>query len=808
MNGSCKVRSGGRPISGIRSGAIAALLVSAVAFGSVPAWSQAFSFSNVSIEGNQRIEPRTILNHARITRGSALSAAELNDAYQRLMNTGLFESVNLVPRGGTLLIQVKEYPTINVVNFEGNRALKSEQLLSLLESKPRRVYSPSVAEADAALVAEAYSVQGRLAARVTPKIIRRSDNRVDLVFEVAEGRVTEIERLSFVGNRAYSDRRLRNVLETKQAGLLRQLISRDTYVGERIEMDKQLLRDFYLSRGFVDFQIVDATAEVARERDGMFVTFTVREGQQYSFGKTRVVSEIDGVDPAVYAPLLRISEGSTYTPSDVENAINRMEAMASRQGVNFLRVEPRIKRNDRNQLLDVDFALVRGERVFVERIDIEGNTTTLDQVIRRQFSTVEGDPLNQREVRRAAERIRALGYFENANVEAAEGSTPESVIVKATVEERPTGSLSFGASYGKTDGVGFIVSLQEANFLGRGQSVGLDLNLGASDASSSISFSEPSVLGRDLRFNFGLSHSETEADYATWDTRMTQLRLGLEFPLSENLRMETRYTINRGRIFNVQTSQTDPATGLPYPRPTTGTDPYDPRVDQASPILGREAEKNSLWGSAIGYSLNWDNRRDGLGSKTAYVLRFSQDYYGVGGDLKFLRSEVFAGLQTSVLSGEVNLRAEFEAGALNSIGTKNGTRVTERFFLGGKIRGFEPFGLGPRDNSGGSIADARSDALGGNYYAVLRMEADFPVGVPEEYGIRGGIFLDAGSVWGLQDKSGFTTVDDGMKLRSAVGVSLMWETPMGPLRFNFSKALRKEDYDKEQTFDLTISTKF
>lgn len=800
MNGFYRVRRGNRATSGVRSSLVGALLVSTVSLGviSSPAWSQAFSFSNVVIEGNQRIEPRTIINQARIERGAALSAAELNDAYQRLMNSGLYESVNLVPRGGTLVIQVQEYPTINVVNFEGNRSMKAEQLQELIESRSRRVYSPSVAEADAALIAEAYSVQGRLAARVEPKIIRRGDNRVDMVFEIAEGKVVEVERLSFVGNRSFSDRRLRNVLDTKQAGLLRKIISRDTYVAERVEVDKQLLRDFYLSRGYIDFQVVDATSEMARERDGFFVTFTVREGQQYTFGNTRVVSEIDGIDATAYSALLNLKAGNTYTPSDVENVTARMEALASRQGVNFLRVEPRIKRNDRDRTLDIDFALVRGERIFVERIDIEGNTTTLDQVIRRQFRTVEGDPLNPREVREAAERIRALGYFENANVEAAQGASPESVIVKATVEEKPTGSLSFGASYGKSDGVGFAIGLQEANFLGRGQFLGLELALGASDSTSSFTFSEPAVLGRDLKFTFGALHSESEADYASWDTRRSQLRFALEFPLSEALRMETRYTINRSRVYNVLRSQpTDPVTG----------DPVDPPVDLSSEILEREAGQGSMVGSAIGYSLNWDNRRTGLAGRNAYVVRFGQDYYGVGGDLKFLRSELFAGVQTSIMNGDVRLRAEFEAGALNSIGSK-GTRVTERFFLDGKLRGFEPFGIGPRDNANGSVANQRDDALGGNYYAVARMEADFPIGIPEEYGIRGGLFLDVGTVWGLQDVDGATTVDDSAKLRSSIGASLMWETPMGPLRFNFAKAVRKEDYDKEQKFDLTISTKF
>ena len=760
-----------------RAVVVAGLLASASVLTAAPALAQSYRLSSVAIEGNQRIEPRTILNFARIPRGETISAAELNDAYQRLQGSGLFEEVTITPRGGRLVIAVKEYPTINVVNFEGNRLLKSEDLARGIESRSRRVFSPATVEADAAAIAEAYAQQGRLAARVEPRVIRRSDNRVDVVFEIAEGRVTEVERLSFVGNRAFTDRRLRQVLETKQAGFLRQLIRRDTYDAERIEVDKQLLRDFYQSRGYIDVQVVDATAELARERDGFFVTFTVREGLPYAFGATRVVSEIEGVDAAAYEPLLRLRPGSTYTPSDVEGVIARMEALASRQGVNFLRVEPRIKRNDRDQTLDIDFALVRGERIFVERIDIEGNTTTADQVIRRQFATVEGDPLNPRDIRRAAERIRALGFFEQANVEATEGSTPEAVIVKTTVTEKPTGSLSFGASYGKADGVGFTVSLSESNFLGRGQFVSLDLNLGASDATSSFTFAEPALLGRDLRFSLNGLYAQTEANYSTWDTRLVQLGAGLEFPLSESLRMETRFTLNRSRVSNVAAT--------------------------SSPILQAEAARGSLFGAGLGYTLNWDNRRTGLAGDTALVLRFGQDLYGIGGDLRYLKSELFAGAQTSILGGDVLLRAEVEGGVVAASGG-NGTRVTERFFLDGKMRGFQPFGVGPRD-----ITAGKNDPLGGNAFAVARFEAEFPLGLPEEYGIRGGAFLDVGSVWGLDDVAGAGgAVDDKLRLRSSVGVSLLWDTPLGPLRFNFSKALKKQPYDKEQSFDLTISTKF
>jgi len=774
----------------LRAGVLAGLVASVALVGTVPAHAQGYSFSSVAIEGNQRIEQRTILNFARIQRGAPVSAAELNDAYQRLQGSGLFEEVRLTPRGGTLVIAVKEYPDHQRGQLRGQQAAEVRGPVAA----DRIAFAPGLfaCHRRSRRRPDRRGLFG--AGPVLPPGWNRAitsagpTNRVDLVFEVAEGRVTEVERLSFVGNRNFTDRRLRQVLDTKQAGLLRQLISRDTYVPERIELDKQLLRDFYLSRGFIDIQVLDATAELARERDGFFVTFTLREGLQYKFGATRVLSEIEGVNAAEYEPLLRLRPGAIYTPGDVDGVITRMEALASRNGVNFLRVEPRLKRNDRDQIVDIDFALVRGERIFVERIDIEGNTTTADQVIRRQFRTVEGDPLNPRDIRTTAERIRALGYFEAADVSAAEGSTPEAVIVKATVTEKPTGSLSFGASYGKADGVGLTVTLAEANFLGRGQFVSVDLNLGASNAGSSLTFAEPAVLGRDLRFAVNAVYAETEANYATWDTRLASLGVSLEFPLSETLRMETRYNLGRSRVSNV-------ALGTQHV--PTAPDPSSSRILQRESSLGSQAF------SALGYTLNFDNRRSGLGGDVAYVARFGQDFYGVGGDLRFLKTEVFAGAQTRVLNGEVTLRAEFEGGAISGVNA-NGTRVTERFFLDGKLRGFAPFGAGPRDTLAG-----QNDPLGGNYFAVARVEAEFPIGLPEEYGIKGGAFFDIGSVWGLNDTAGdLGAVDDKLRLRSSVGLSLLWDTPIGPLRFNFSKTLKKQTYDKEQSFDLTISTKF
>ncbi len=747
----------------------------------LPAGAQNFSFNQVAVEGNERIETGTILDYAEIARGQSISAGQLNAAYQRLVGSGLFEEVELNPRGGTLVIRVVERPTINQIAIEGNRRVSDEQIETVIQSQPRRVFSPSLAEQDAQRIVDAYRIEGRLAATVEPRIIRRSNNRVDLVFEVTEGRVVENERISFVGNRDFSDRRLRRVLETTQAGLLRALIRRDVFIPERIELDQQLLRDFYQSRGYVDFRILDVNAEYSRERDATFVTFNIQEGRSFDFGRISATSEIDGLSAAEYLAVNRIRRGQTYSPAAVENTIARMERLAVRQGRDFVRIEPQVARNDATGTLDVNFVISRGPRVFVERIDIEGNQTTLDRVIRRQFTTVEGDPFNPREIRATAERLRALGYFENVEVETRPGSSQDQVIIDVNVDEQPTGSLTFGASYSEETGVALAIGFSERNFLGRGQTLLFDLESGTENALSRFVFVEPFVLGRDLRFRFAAIYATTDYDNAYYNTTVYSVEPSINFPISENGRLTLSYRLANEGISDV--------------------------AEESSPII--KEEEGDLWTSEVGYLYTYDTRRTGLNPTAGILFSFGQDFAGLGGDNQYIRTEAELTGQMLVWNEEVTLRATLEGGALYML--DGDSRVTDRYFLSTRqLRGFEYRGVGPRDLN---VEDQES--LGGNYYASMRFESEFPIGLPDEYGITGGAFLDFGSVWSLNDVDGGVSgtdgeqlVDDSFHLRSALGVSIFWDTPFGPLRFNFSTPLLQEDYDQENNFAFTFQTQF
>ena len=459
---------------------------------------QTYRFNSIAIEGNIRVDDSTLFGITGIGRGQEVSAGQLNQAYSNLAASGLFETVELVPQGNVLMIRVREYPIIGIVNFEGNRRINDDAISEVVDTRAGRVLSPSAVEADARAIAALYAQRGRTAAEVTPQIIPRGNNRVDLAFEIREGNVVEIERISFVGNRSYSNYRLRQVLNTKQAGIFRTLVQRDTFVAERIALDRQLLTDFYTSRGFIDFEVLSATSEIARERDSFFLTFNIREGLQYRFGNVSVVSEVEGINAADYQAELNLRPGTIFSPTVLDQNIARMERLAERRGLRFIRAEPRFTRNNRNQTIDVEFAIVRGERIFVERIDIQGNTTTLDRVVRRQFRSAEGDPLNPREIREAAERIRALGYFSDVAVEPHQGSAPDQAVIDVEVEETTTGSLGFSVSYGASQGVGFGISFAEQNFLGRGQQVAVAFNTVKGSRDISLNFTEPALLDRDL----------------------------------------------------------------------------------------------------------------------------------------------------------------------------------------------------------------------------------------------------------------------------------------------------------------------
>jgi outer membrane protein insertion porin family len=739
------------------------------------AMAQDFSFSRIDVDGNKRIETSTIITYSGLATDQMFGADDLNRAYQNILASGLFESVEVVPNGNRLVIKVNEFPTVNKIAFEGNRRVNDNTLRALVGMQPRRVFNPDKVDTDRAAIAQFYADQGRLAARVTPKIIRRSDNRVDVIFEIFEGGVIEIERIGIVGNKVFSDRRLRRVLDTKQAGLLRLFVRRDTFLTDRIEFDKRLLTDFYNARGYIDFQVNDVNAELTEENNAYFVTFNVREGQMFRFGDVTLASKRSDIDVEDFQIAISAETGDVYSPTLMEKNLSRLEARATQLGLDFVRVTPRVTRNDADLTLDVEFVLEQGERVFVERIDITGNTTTMDRVIRRQFRISEGDPFNPRLIREAAERVRALGFFGNAGVNAREGTQPGQIIVDFEVEEQPTGSLQLGATYSGDNGFGVVIDYAERNFLGRGQALSFAIRTGIDNQSYEFNFTEPEFLSPELRFNLGLSYGETDNQGAAYDTRNFDITPSLSFPLSEYSRLSVRGNVSATEMLN-------PGT--------------------VGSIVEDEITRGRLDDAGFGFTYRYDTRGVGLDPSSGIAVIYNQDFGGMAGDKgTFSKSTIRTIGERAIMNEDVVLRGVLEAGLLHHTG--GSSRVTDRFFLPATVlRGFEFAGMGPRQRDG-----AINDALGGNKYTVAKFEMDFPLGLPEEYGMSGGAFYHAGNLWDT-GASGNRLLYDNGAWRHVVGATLYWTTPIGPLRFDFTRALKKETHDEERTFDMSIATRF
>ncbi|CAN5628659.1 outer membrane protein assembly factor BamA [soil metagenome] len=743
-------------------------------------------FSRIDVAGNQRIDADTVRVFAGIEPGQAVAPEDLNLAVRRLFASGLFQTVEVMPEAGRLVITVVENPTINQIAFEGNRRIDDETLGGSIALRPRQAYSVTAAEADAQRVIDAYRADGRFDAQVTPVIIRQPDNRVDLVFEIFEGRVTPIQRVTFIGNTVYSDARLRRVVETSQANPLSFLFGGFTFDEGRLERDRELLRQFYLERGYVNFRVVSSTAELAQEGNAFFVAFTIDEGERYSFAAPSVVSRAPGLDAEDFRPLLsEIRPGAVYNVRQVERVIERMAFQAGQQGFAFAQIVPQVSLDDRGRTVAITFEIVEGERVFVERIDISGNTRTLDRVIRRQFNLVEGDAFNAREVRQAEERIRALGFFSASSVDVQQGSQPGTALVRVAVEEQPTGSLNLGAAFSTNEGIAAQVGITERNFLGRGQTVSGAFSGSSQFRNFQLGFTEPALLDRDLLAGFNAYLRDSEFDEQAFKTTNIGFEPRVGFPLSENGRLTLRYRISSDEIRDVE--------------PTS------------SAIIRDEAGRRLT--SAVGLTYAYDLRNSAIDPTAGFILTLNQDLAGLGGDVTHSRTDASARAYTSFLDEDLVLAATLEGGAIFADGA---TRITDRFSTGGDgFRGFARNGLGPRDRcEPGECVRGPGDVsvdegLGGNYYAVARFDASFPLGLPTEYGIFGGLFADVGSVWGLDNTAGsMGEVDDSFSVRASAGVSLIFETAFAPLRFNWAVPLREVDGDVIERFRFTIQTRF
>lgn len=728
------------------------------------------TIGDIRIEGTQRIEPATARSYLTVGPGDKFEAGRIDQSLKALFATGLFADVTLRREGNTLVVTVVENPIINRLAFEGNRRVKDEQLEKEVQLRSRVVYTRTRVQNDVQRILDIYRRAGRFAATVEPKVIQLDQNRVDLVFEINEGPRTGVGRITFIGNEAYSDGRLREEIQTKESRWYRFLSSDDSYDPDRLTYDRDLLRRFYLSRGYADIRVVSGVAELSPERDQFFITFTVEEGPRYKFGKVDLATNLKALDPEKVRSVLTTAQGDWYNAQEVEKSIAKLTSAVGDLQYAFVDIRPRIQRNREELTIDITYEINEGPRVFVERVDITGNVRTLDKVIRREIQLVEGDPFNTSKLRRSEQRIKDLGFFERVDMTTVEGSAPDQSVLRVDVAEQSTGEISIGAGFSTTDGPLADLSLRERNLLGRGQDLRFGVMVAGRRQEYDISFTEPYFLDRDLAAGFDLFRvTRNNQIQSSYDESRTGFALRMGYPLTERLRQRLNYTIQQTKIENV------PTTASRY-------------------ILEQEGSRVI---SSVGQELMYDARDSRLNPTDGYYVRLNNDVAGAGGDARYLRNRLGAGIYYPVMEQWV-LSATGEVGYIIGLGQK--VNIGDRFFLGGdSLRGFAVAGVGPRDVTTG-------DALGGKRYARGSMELAFPLGLPEEFGLTGYAFTDVGTL-GDTDATGIGVVDR-QSLRLAVGSGLAWRSPLGPIRVDLALPIIRESVDKKQQFRFSFGTRF
>ncbi|WP_293553843.1 outer membrane protein assembly factor BamA [Parvibaculum sp.] len=731
---------------------------------------------HIEVEGNQRIERETVLSYMVFHEGSPYNPSEIDSSLKTLFATGLFADIGIRRDGDRLIVSVVENPIINRVAYEGNHAIKEEDLNNEVQLKPRTIYTRAKVQADVTRIIELYRRGGRFAATVEPKVIRLPQNRVDLVFEINEGPKTKIAAIDFLGNKEFSDGDLREIISTSESAWWKFLSSSDNYDPDRLTYDRELLRRFYLSKGYADFRVISAVADLSRDDSSFHITFTVEEGEVYSFGKVTLKTNLEKLNKTDLEELIKTKSGETYNATLIDKSTDALTFAAGAQGYAFAQVRPRVQRNRDKRTIDMTYTVSEGPRVYVERINISGNVRTLDRVIRRQMKLVEGDAFNKVLLDKSEKNIRGLQYFSKVDVSQQPGSAPDKTIVNVAVQEQSTGSLSLSFGFSSVDSAIIGVSLNERNFLGRGLQIGTSVSLSRRQQLVQVHYTDPYFLDRDLVGGVDLFGSETNyQDEASFDSRTKGFGLRFGFPLSDNSRFLTRYQLRLEEIFNVDLS--------------------DPNVSEViKDAVGKETR------SVVGYDYYLDNRDDPVTPTAGWDLLFSQDFAGLGGSVRYISSQFLVHAYHQVAEGFVGTQ-RFDLGYIKGIGEE--VRLNDRFFKGGAdFRGFKSGGIGPRD----LLSD---DAVGAEAYAFGTTELSFPNGLPQALGITTSLFMDYGFIGKAYTNPNLVTdVQDKMAPRVSTGISLNWKSPFGPVRLDFAQVLVDEDYDQREAFRFSAGTSF
>lgn len=803
--------------------------------------------ASIVVEGNRRVDVETIRSYFRPGPSGRLDQGTIDDGLKSLIETGLFQDVKINQAGGRLVVSVVENPVIGRIAFEGNKKVKDDQLNAEVQSKPRGTLSRPMVQADAQRISEIYRRSGRYDVSVVPEFIEQPNNRVDLIFTINEGAKTGVKSIQFIGNNYYSSYRLKDVIKTRESNLLSFLASGDIYDPDRIEADRDLIRRYYLKNGFADVQVVAALTEYDPNQKGFLVTFKIEEGQQYRVSSVDFSSTIPQFDPNSLRSFSRVGVGSLYNAEALEKSVEEMQIEMSRRGYAFAVVRPRGDRNFESHTVTIGFTVEEGPRVYIERINVRGNTRTRDYVIRREFDLAEGDAYNRALVDRAERRLKNLDFFKSVKVTTEPGSSSDRVILVVDLEEKSTGDFSVSGGYSTTDGALGEVSVSERNFLGRGLFAKASVQYGQYARGYSLSFVEPYLL--DYRVALGLDFYQREQlsnSYISYNTKTLGFSPRLGFQLREDLALQLRYSVYQQEISLPATlSNCNNLPGSPTATNTPGylnslfpgsVNPADANTwgcyadGESSLPVRRELASGKTLTSALGYTLNYNTLDNNKNPTDGLFLEFKQDYAGVGGDVTYLKTTIDAKYYTPLVADIVGL-LRVQGGMLNKVGED--IRMLDHFQMGPNlVRGFAQNGIGPRDISYVALG-SYGDALGGTKYWGASAELQMPFWfLPKEVGIKGAVYADAGGLWDYQGPTSWAqtgevntagcvkasatsvgncagmTYDDGNVVRSSVGVGLIWQSPFGPLRFDYAVPITKGAYDRVQQFKFGGGTSF
>ena len=746
-------------------------------FGHAPSFADnlALSVGDIKVVGVQRLERETVVSYLTLGKGDTATPDKLDASLKALYATGLFADVSVSMEGSTLVVSVVENPVINRVAFEGNDAVSTEDLEKEVQVKARQVYTLPKVQRDVQRILDLYRRSGRFAATVEPKLVKLEQNRVDLVFEITEGKKTGVRDIAFVGNTHYNADELRSAISTRESAWWRFFSSTDYYDPDRMNYDKELLRKFYLSEGYVDFKVLSAVAELTPDRGDFFLTYTLEEGPRYHFGKITISSEIKGLDTNALQAFLDVREGEWYNADKIEKTVTKLTTALGDQQYAFVAITPVPDKHKDNLTVDLNFNIKQGQRVYVGRIDVAGNNRTIDKVIRRQVGLAEGDPYNSTIIHKSEQNLKDLGFFETAKIETTDGAQPDRADLKVNVKEKSTGQVAVGAGFSSTDGPLGDFSVSEHNFMGQGQDARLGATISGRTREIDTSFTEPYFLDRDLSAGIDLFSSQTDnQDLSSYDTGSDGFALRSGYPLSDELRQRINYTFHYDNITNV---------------PST-----------ASAYIMEEAGASTT--SSFGQGLTYDTRDSKLDPTLGFITNLDTDIAGAGGSRQWFRTKV-GGTQYYPIADKWIISGTGEAGKIWSF---NGpTKINERFFLGGDtLRGFQYAGIGPRD-----IVSPNQDALGGDSFARGSLELTMPTPFPPELGLKGHIFTDAGVLGNMNDTPiPGATLAGGGSFHLSSGVGMTWASPFGPVRLDFAEPIIFNSYDKVEHIHFSFGTKF